>query len=122
MAGEGISVIELENVRFGWKAESEILNIPSLSIKPGEKVFVRGASGSGKTTLLGLLGGILKPTAGRISVLGSDIGSFSPVQQDRFRADHIGFIFQMFNLIPYLSVIENVTLPLKFFRKALQKG
>lgn len=111
------SVIHLKDVQFGWKPGIVVLDIPELSVRQGEKVFVRGPSGSGKTTLLGLLGGVLAPVAGDVSVLGNNMGGFSPVQRDRFRADHIGFIFQMFNLIPYLSVVENVTLPLRFASK-----
>ncbi|KEI72015.1 ATP-binding cassette domain-containing protein [Endozoicomonas elysicola] len=110
-------VIHLKGVQFGWKPGTVVLDIPELLVNQGEKVFIRGPSGSGKTTLLGLLGGVLTPVAGDVSVLGNDIGRFSSARRDHFRADHIGFIFQMFNLIPYLSVIENVTLPLGFARK-----
>ena len=110
-------VIELNAVEFSWKAGIPVLDIPELTVSRGEKVFVRGPSGSGKTTLLGLLGGVITPERGQVNVLGNDISRFSPVQRDRFRADHIGFIFQMFNLIPYLSVIENVTLPLSFAKE-----
>ncbi|WP_448217909.1 ABC transporter ATP-binding protein [Endozoicomonas sp. 2B-B] len=110
-------VIELTAVEFSWKAGIPVLDIPELTVSRGEKVFVRGPSGSGKTTLLGLLGGVITPERGQVNVLGNDISRFSPVQRDRFRADHIGFIFQMFNLIPYLSVIENVTLSLGFAKK-----
>ncbi|KEQ18837.1 ABC transporter ATP-binding protein [Endozoicomonas numazuensis] len=110
-------IIELSAIEFSWKAGLPVLDIPELTVSRGEKVFVRGPSGSGKTTLLGLLGGVITPQRGQVKVLGSDISRFSPVQRDRFRADHIGFIFQMFNLIPYLSVIENVTLPLSFAKE-----
>ncbi|WP_422134799.1 ABC transporter ATP-binding protein [Endozoicomonas sp. ALD040] len=110
-------VIELTAVEFSWKAGIPVLDIPELTVSRGEKVFVRGPSGSGKTTLLGLLGGVITPERGQVNVLGNDISRFSPAQRDRFRADHIGFIFQMFNLIPYLSVIENVTLSLGFAKK-----
>jgi len=78
-----------------------------------------GPSGSGKTTLLGLLAGILKPQRGSVTVLGTDITTLHSIARDRFRADHIGFIFQMFNLIPYLSVVENIILPCHF--SALRK-
>jgi putative ABC transport system ATP-binding protein len=107
-------IIELKDVQFSWKAGSPVLDIPELTVSQGEKVFVRGPSGSGKTTLLGLLGGVITPERGQVNVLGADISRLSPAQRDRFRADQVGFIFQMFNLIPYLSVVENVTLPLGF--------
>lgn len=108
------AVISLNQVQFSWTPGTTVLDIPELKIHQGEKVFIRGPSGSGKTTLLGLLGGVITPERGEVNVLGADLASLTPVQRDRFRADHIGFIFQMFNLIPYLSVTENVTLPLGF--------
>ncbi|WP_281645961.1 ABC transporter ATP-binding protein [Parendozoicomonas sp. Alg238-R29] len=107
-------VIALKDIQFSWKAGTPVLDIQELIIRQGEKVFIRGPSGSGKTTLLGLLGGVLTPERGQVAVLGADLNNLSPSKRDHFRAEHIGFIFQMFNLIPYLSVIENVTLPLGF--------
>ncbi len=109
--------VELHGVQFSWKPGVPVLDIPHLSISQGEKVFIRGPSGSGKTTLLGLLGGVITPERGEIRVLDERLDSLSPARRDHFRAEHIGFIFQMFNLIPYLSVIENVTLPLGFARQ-----
>ncbi len=86
-------------------------------MKQGERLFIKGASGSGKSTLLNLLGGVMRPQRGEINVLGKTINTLSGSQRDIFRADHIGFIFQMFNLIPYLSVMENVILPLHFSKR-----
>lgn len=114
-----MSVINLANVVFRWGAKP-VLDIPELVAHRGQKVFIHGPSGSGKTTLLGLLGGVLTPDAGQVGVLGTDLTTLSPVQRDHFRARHIGFIFQMFNLIPYLSVLDNVTLPLSFAHERLQ--
>lgn len=111
------AVIELDQVQFSWNQGNVILDISEFRILQGEKVFIRGPSGSGKTTLLGLLGGVLVPERGSVNVLGTDICRLSPVQRDRFRANHVGFIFQMFNLIPYLSLVDNVTLPLSFARQ-----
>ena len=108
-------VIELSNVRFGWSSSSPIIvDIESLRIEEGERVFLRGPSGSGKSTLLSLLAGVTVPDEGTLRVLGKDIGKLDGAARDRFRADHIGFIFQMFNLIPYLTVLENVCLPCGF--------
>jgi putative ABC transport system ATP-binding protein len=108
-------VIELSNVRFSWTAASPVVvDIGSLCIEEGERVFLRGPSGSGKSTLLSLLAGVTVPREGSIRVLGQEIGGLGGAARDRFRADHIGFIFQMFNLIPYLSVLENVCLPCGF--------
>ena len=111
------TVIELNNVQFSWNKNSPVLDIQELKVNAGEKVFIRGPSGSGKTTLLGLLGGVLVPEQGTVNVLETDLRGLSPAQRDYFRANHIGFIFQMFNLIPYLSLIENITLPLGFADK-----
>ena len=120
-------VVDLSNVRFTWPgAASVTLDIESLHVGQGERVFLRGPSGSGKSTLLSLLAGVLKPDSGEVRVLDRDIGSLGGAARDRFRADHIGFIFQMFNLIPYLSVVENVCLPCGFSAsrrgRAVQSG
>lgn len=108
--------ISLTDVRFGYRRDVTILEIAELRIARGERVFVHGPSGSGKTTLLGLLSGILRADAGRVVLLGTDFGALSGAQRDAFRAVHIGYIFQMFNLIPYLSVIENISLPCRMNR------
>ena len=106
--------IELNGVEFGWAGKQALLTIDQLAISRGERVFLRGPSGSGKSTLLGLIGGVLVPRAGQIRLLGRDLQSMSASARDRFRGEHLGFIFQMFNLIPYLSVRANVLLPLDF--------
>ena len=81
---------------------------------PGESLFLKGPSGSGKTTLLGLLGGVQKPNRGSIQLLDQDLSTLSASARDRFRVDHTGYIFQQFNLLPFLSVRENVELPCHF--------
>jgi putative ABC transport system ATP-binding protein len=109
------SVAALSGVRFSWTERSPpILRIDSLDLRRGERAFVRGASGSGKSTLLNLLAGVLTPREGSVRVLGRDLAALPGAARDRLRADHVGYIFQMFNLIPYLSVIENVWLPCRF--------
>ena len=108
-------VIVLSDVRFAWSAHNApILDIVTLRLDRGQRAFVSGPSGSGKSTLLNLLTGVLMPQRGSVRILGCDIASLSGVARDRFRADHVGYIFQLFNLIPYLSVIENVWLPCRF--------
>jgi putative ABC transport system ATP-binding protein len=108
-------VVDLSGVRFGWTSASPVvIDIQRFQVAPGERVFLRGPSGSGKSTLLSLLAGVVMPLQGSLRVLGRDLGALGGAARDRFRADHIGFIFQMFNLIPYLSVIENVCLPCGF--------
>ena len=103
--------VELKDVRFSYRPPQEILRIPEFRVSRGERVFVFGPSGSGKTTLLGLLAGVLKCNSGSVQVLGQELSRLSGHKRDLFRSSHIGYIFQMFNLIPYLSVLENITLP-----------
>lgn len=107
-------VIRIENLLFRWSGMGFCLQVPRFEISAGERVFVHGPSGSGKSTLLGLLGGVLAPERGILTVLDRDLTRMRPVERDRFRADHIGFLFQQFNLVPYLSVMENVILPCRF--------
>jgi putative ABC transport system ATP-binding protein len=110
-----LTVVEINEMSFRWKAGEELcLDIAHFSVNSGEKIFIYGPSGSGKSTLLALIGGVLSPTAGTVRVLSSELGLLSESKRDRFRVDHIGFIFQQFNLIPYLSVIDNVLLPCRF--------
>ncbi len=82
-----------------------------MEIAAGQSVFIFGPSGSGKTTLLGLLAGVLKASSGQVMALGRDLSKMSNSQRDHFRGSHVGYIFQMFNLIPYLTVEENIALP-----------
>lgn len=115
-------VVELNNVSFSWKPElAPTLEIASLHISPQEHLFIKGPSGCGKSTLLGLLTGINQAQQGQVRVLGQDITQLSPSQRDKFRAEHIGYIFQQFNLLPYLSVLENVILPCQFSKPRKEK-
>ena len=116
-------MIEIDDLRFAWKKQAQpVLKIASLQVDRGERVFLRGPSGSGKSSLLNLLAGVALPQSGKLKVLGRDMNTLGSAQRDHFRAHHIGFIFQMFNLIPYLSVVENVTLPCRFSSKRKHKG
>jgi putative ABC transport system ATP-binding protein len=117
-----MNIIELQNLQFRWRGQPrDTLNIADLSVRQGEHLFIRGASGSGKTTLLNLLAGILKPNNGRIALLGQELDSMGSSARDRFRVDHMGIIFQQFNLLPYLSVVENVLLPCRFSARRKQR-
>jgi putative ABC transport system ATP-binding protein len=107
-------VIELMDLRFAWQPQAMVLNIPHFEVKRGERIFLAGPSGSGKSTLLGLISGVLEANAGSQKILGKELRQVTRAQRDRFRADHIGYIFQMFNLIPCLSVLENVLLTTRF--------
>lgn len=111
-------VLNLKNVRFRYAQNApDVLCIDEFEVAKGETVFMHGPSGSGKTTLLGLVAGLFHPGAGSVSVLDRSINAMTSSERDRFRAEQIGFIFQAFNLVPYLSVIENVTLPCQFGRR-----
>jgi putative ABC transport system ATP-binding protein len=108
-------VIRLEEVRFRWRRTGpDVLALEDVAIHAGERLFIEGPSGSGKSTLLGLLAGVTIPHQGAVQVLDQTLSSLSPAARDHFRADHVGYIFQQFNLIPYLGVVENVTLPCRF--------
>lgn len=107
------AAITLTQLRFGWGAGA-LLDIERLEVNSGERVFLQGASGSGKSTLLNLIGGVLSPQAGAIHLLGHEVSALGAGARDRFRADHVGFVFQMFNLLPYLNLLDNVVLPCRF--------
>ena len=108
-------ILEIKNLSFRWKnSGSQLLDMPEFNVKKHEHVFLQGPSGSGKSTLLGLIGGILVSESGELKLLGQEIKNLSRSGRDSFRVDHIGFIFQLFNLLPYLSIEENVMLPLSF--------
>jgi putative ABC transport system ATP-binding protein len=107
--------IDITELRFSWRDGLEpVLAIERLQVKRGERIFIEGPSGSGKSTLLSLIAGVVLPQQGIIQVQNVHLSALNGANRDRFRADHIGFIYQMFNLIPYLSVVESVTLPCRF--------
>jgi putative ABC transport system ATP-binding protein len=108
-------LLEVEDVRFRWTARSRfVLDVPRLTLAPGEKLLLMGPSGAGKSTLLALIAGIVAPQSGAVRVLGEDIAQLGASRRDRFRAEHMGVVFQMFNLLPYGSAVDNVLLPLSF--------
>lgn len=115
-------LLELNDLRFGWPKQPVLLDIAHFALQPGERLFLKGPSGSGKTTLLGLLGGVHLPQQGEVTLLGQSLSELSARQRDRFRAEHSGYIFQMFNLLPYLSVLDNVLLPCRFSQQRRQRA
>ena len=118
-----MQALRITNLAFRWPRQAaDCLDIPSLALVAGERVFLHGASGSGKSTLLGLLGGVALPQRGRIELLGTDITRLSSRARDRFRADHIGFLFQQFNLLPWLPALDNVLLPCTFSMRRRQRA
>jgi putative ABC transport system ATP-binding protein len=115
---QDMNALSIKSVEFRYSATTpNVLQIPSMTVDVGEKVFLYGPSGCGKTTLLGLVGGLFLPNCGDISVLGQPVSAMRSAARDRFRAQEIGFIFQVFNLVSYLSVVDNVTLPCQFGRR-----
>lgn len=116
-------LLRLENLSFRWPEQSTAcLEGIDFQVAADEQVFIHGESGSGKSTLLNLIAGVLTPQHGRILTLGEEISARSAAARDRFRVDHIGLIFQQFNLIPYLSVLDNVLLPCRFSRRRQERA
>lgn len=112
--------IRLSNVSFSYPEQPDlpILNIPSWTLAKGEHAFIYGPSGGGKSTLLALLSGVLGTQKGQICILDQALEKMSRRRRDKFRANHIGYVFQQFNLIPYLDAVENIRLASYFSQSA----
>lgn len=108
--------VEIKNLKFSY-GKNRILDLSSFEVKAGEIVFLHGPSGSGKSTLLELVAGVIQNQSGQLSVCGKSLSELSVSELDQFRSEKIGYIFQSFNLIPYLSVTENILLPFLFQNK-----
>lgn len=109
------SILHIEQMQFTWPSQSApTLIIDEFDVQTGDTVFLYGPSGCGKSTLLSLLAGVFLPQQGTVSLQGQSWSGLGAAQRDRFRADQLGYIFQQFNLLPYLSVIDNVLLPCRF--------
>ena len=125
MSGTAINpenAIAISGLRFGYGSDDNILAIRELNVGTAQRVFLFGPSGCGKSTLLAMIGGVLVPRAGTVAILGEDLSGMKSAARDRVRADHVGFIFQQFNLVPYLSVVENVSLPCRYSRRRLKRA
>ena len=111
--------IELSNVRFGYTgpAGKVVIDIKHWSVGPEERVLVHGPSGGGKSTLLNLISGMLMPQSGEITVAGNRLDRMTGRQRDLFRAAHIGYVFQRFNLIPHLDAVDNLAVANYFAKK-----
>lgn len=119
---DDVQTLQLDDVRYRWPGRTSFgLHVPELTLAPAETVLLLGESGSGKSTLLSLICGTITAQSGQVSVAGTDIGSLTAGNRDRFRAEQIGLIFQQFNLLPFASVQDNVLLPLKFAPKRRQR-
>ncbi|MGA1336299.1 MAG: ATP-binding cassette domain-containing protein [Burkholderiaceae bacterium] len=115
-------MISLSQLVYAWPGQPPLLRIEALTLEAGQSFFVGGPSGSGKSSLLALLSGVVLPTAGDCQVLGQSMASLSPVARDRLRADAMGIVFQQFNLLPYLSMMDNVLLPVQVSHQRLKQS
>ena len=115
------SIVTKDVIKVYRAGKSEVIALRGLDMETtdGDLVAIRGPSGCGKTTLLNMLGGIDRPTAGRIEIDGSNLVDLNDSDLVRYRRDRVGFIFQFFNLVPTLTAEENVELPMRLARKAL---
>ena len=115
-----MSFIEIDNLTFSYnsrkKHNQEVINIPKLTLEKGQSLFLYGPSGHGKSTLLNIIAGVLSPTSGNILIDNENVTSLSSSKKDLWRGDHLGYVFQNFNLISYLNILENIMLPTKFSR------
>ncbi|MFD0978235.1 ATP-binding cassette domain-containing protein [Tropicimonas aquimaris] len=119
----GATVLTVNKLEYAWKkGEVPVLRIDALGLSTGERVFLRGPSGSGKSTLLAAIAGVVDVQRGGIEVAGTDVGQLKGGAKDRFRVDHVGLIFQMFNLIPWQSALENVLMPCRFSRRRRERA
>ncbi len=111
--------VAVKNLEFAYPNNSPLLRIQHFALEAGRHCFVEGASGCGKSTFLGLLSGMLLPSKGDVWIQNTNIVTMTPAQRDRFRGVSIGYLAQMFNLIPYLSAHDNICLPLSLHRTPL---
>ena len=109
------AILEINDLRFAWPRVRELcLDIGALRVATGEAVFLHGPSGCGKSTLLSLMAGVLLPQQGSILLGGKNWAGMRASRRDRYRVEQVGYIFQQFNLLPYLSVLDNVMAPCRF--------
>lgn len=114
-------VLRIDGLAHGWSPnDAPLFRLPALHLRAGESLFIHGPSGCGKSTLLSLLCGITPARSGQVSVQGTDWRALPAHRRDAWRADHIGYIFQQFNLLPYLSPLDNVLLPCRFSARRRQ--
>ncbi|MEY4065392.1 MAG: hypothetical protein RIR26_1600 [Pseudomonadota bacterium] len=114
-------VLSVSHLHHSYDARGPVLDIHDFQLKRGELLFLHGPSGSGKTTLLSLITGILPIQKGHVRLLGQSVEKLSSSQRDRLRAMHMGYIFQVFNLLPFLTVRENILLPVRMNKARAEK-
>lgn len=117
------AVLQIRDLLFRWpRSDIDMLDVPEFSVAQGESVLLLGPSGCGKSTLLSLMAGVLTARQGEVSLLGQDWAHLRAARRDAWRADHVGYIFQQFNLLPYLTALDNVLLPCRFSRQRRQRA
>jgi putative ABC transport system ATP-binding protein len=117
------AVLTINALQFAWPGDGRtVLDIEHFEVAAGERVFLHGPSGSGKSTLLAAIGALVVAGRGRIELCGRDLSALSRGGRDRFRADHLGVIFQQFNLLPWLDVLDNVALPCRFSARRAERA
>lgn len=109
--------LSFNQIEFGWLKDKNLISTKQYSFQKSSTYFIYGPSGSGKSTLLSLLTGFVRPDSGSIKLLGMDMSKLTDSQVNKYRSEHVGFVFQNFNLIPYLTAFENIELPVKFLKK-----
>ena len=115
--------LRLTGLRFSWPGDTRpTIAIDAFALRAGERVFLAGPSGSGKSTLLGLIAGTLRPQSGQVAIAGVDAQALAQRRRDALRADHIGVIFQQFNLLPFLSALDNVLLAVRFSKRRAERA
>jgi len=121
--GGTTGIVKMSDVIFSWPGPHAFsMAINDFVLPASERVLLTGPSGVGKSTFLSLLCGIVAPASGHLEILGTDTAKLSNAARDHFRAEHFGIIFQMFNLLPYGSIIDNVLLPLSFAAKRRERA
>ena len=115
-------LLRITGLRYAWPGQPELLAIPHFELRAGEQVFLYGPSGSGKSTLLNLVAGTLVARHGRVELAGRDLAAMPASARDHWRADHVGIVFQQFNLLPFLPMIDNVLLPCRFSARRRERA
>ncbi|MGA0792231.1 MAG: ATP-binding cassette domain-containing protein, partial [Burkholderiaceae bacterium] len=103
--------LDLEDLHVGWPGQDELFALANLRLEKGQSLFISGSSGSGKTSLLSVLSGVLVARKGRCHVLGYDFTALAAPARDQVRGESMGIIFQQFNLLGFMSVLDNVLMP-----------
>lgn len=112
--------LKLSDLSHAWPGQAPLIQIPALRLPQGEHLFIQGPSGCGKSTLLSLIAGVQQVQQGGCEVLGSDLTQMSAAARDRLRGEHMGVIFQQFNLLPFLDAQTNALLPTRLFPSRAQ--